>query len=49
MVSSSLCIRERLAVSMSGLGWSRAWRHHTMGLRAFCSGLFSFASYSLEG
>lgn len=48
MVRSSLWMRERLADSMSGLGLSRAWRHHTMGLKAFCQGLFSFASYSLD-
>lgn len=48
MVRSSLWIRERLADSISGLGWSRAWRHHTMGLKVFCRGLFSFASYNLE-
>lgn len=48
MVRSSLWMRERLADSISGLGLSRAWRHHTIGLKAFCRGLFSFASYSLE-
>lgn len=47
-VRSSLWMRERLADSISGLGLSRAWRHHTMGLKVFCRGLLSLASYSLE-
>lgn len=48
MVRSSLCKRERLADSISGLGLSRACLHHTMGLKAFCRGLFNFASYNLQ-
>lgn len=46
-VRSSLWMSERFADSISGLGLSRAWRHHTIGLKVFCRGLFSLASYSL--